>query len=67
MSGAGNIKGDGSTSEILYEVKDANRSFNLTSNAVGKHYREAAQQGKEAVITIEFSGYTVDCHITKNV
>lgn len=66
MSGAGGIKGDGSTADTLYEIKDAKKSYTLSVQTVSKHYREAARVGKEAVLTVEFGKYTVDCRITKN-
>lgn len=55
MSGAGRIKEDGSDEDNLYEVKNANRTFNLDSRDLLLSYIRGCRAGKDAQWIIRFS------------
>lgn len=65
-SGAGRIKEDGSDSERLYEVKDANRSFTLRGTDLAQSFARGVQQGKDAVWIVQFAnGIEAEIHLTR--
>jgi hypothetical protein len=57
MSGAGRIKGDGSDEYVLYELKEASKSFNLSRALVQMMWNAGARQHKEPVIIVDFPGF----------
>lgn len=66
MSGAGRIKGDGSTDDELIEVKDARKEYRLKEADLRKHWKEAVQVRKEPVFVIEYeSGLQVEVRVIK--
>ena len=66
MSGAGRIKGDASTDDEQFEVKDAGKSFRLKETDVLKHDTESIAQRKRGVWVIRFEGGTeVEVRVTK--
>lgn len=68
-SGAGSIKHDGSTSELLIEVKDAKRSHSVTGDYLLELFKTAARQGKEARYVVHFkdAGVTLEARVTKDL
>lgn len=54
MSGAGRIKHDGSDSDILYEIKTADKQYTIKASEAGELWRRAVQQEKEPLMIIEF-------------
>ncbi len=63
-SGAGKIKDDGSTSEEIIEVKDANKTFTVNAKDIRALRSRASQQGKQGVLIIKFPGFQMECRIT---
>lgn len=55
MSGAGRIKEDGSTPDLLIEVKDANKSFTLNGADLLQTRTRAIRQGKTGCWVITFA------------
>lgn len=49
----------------LVEVKDAIRSITVSEAMVRTLHKEATRQNKNAVLIIEFPGYTVRAEITR--
>lgn len=66
-SGAGSIKHDGSTEDLLIEVKDAARSHTMNGEYLLELFTTAVRQGKEPryVVTFKDAGLIVDCTIRK--
>lgn len=65
-SGAGRIKEDGSDAAHLYEVKDANKTFALTGEALLQSWQRAVQQGRDAVWVVQFAnGIEAEIHLTR--
>ena len=64
-SGAGKIKYDGSNDECVMEVKDAAKSFTLNRTYLDSLFKNAARQGKEAVLIVEFPDLVVEARITR--
>lgn len=64
-SGAGSIKWDASSDEVLYEMKNAKKSHTLTGAYLRQLALDAAHQGKEAryVVTMEDAGLEIECRI----
>lgn len=64
-SGAGSIKQDGSTDHILYEIKDARKSFRLNWKDLRELLVRALRQEKVGVMLIYFSDadVTVECKV----
>lgn len=56
MSGAGRIKGDGSTDEYLIEVKDARLVHQLRATDLFDLWKLAVKQDKDPLMIIRFSG-----------
>lgn len=70
MSGAGRIKGDGSDEAVLYEVKDrtgATRSYRVSEKELLDLWRQAAREGKEPVLVIEFGEVRASISVTRKV
>lgn len=63
MSGAGSIKEDGSDEHLLYEVKDARKTFSLKASELKGTFVRAARQGKMGVWLVYFS----DCDVTAEI
>ena len=66
-SGAGKIKYDGSDDDCVMEVKDAAKSFTLNRTYLESLFKNAARQGKEAVLVVEFPDLVVEAVIRKKV
>ena len=64
-SGAGKIKYDGSNDDCVMEVKDASKSFTLNRTYLESLFKNAARQGKEAVLIVEFPDLVVEAKIRK--
>lgn len=64
-SGAGTIKYDGSNDDVVMEVKDASKSFTLSRSYLLSLFKNAARQGKEAILVVEFPDLTVRATITR--
>ena len=66
-SGALRIKHDASDDEVLYEIKDANKSFTLTASDLHQLWKEASKQSKEPVFIVQFmhKGMRATMTITK--
>jgi len=66
-SGAGKIKDDASTEDIVYEFKNAKRSHTLTGAALKALYSRAVRQNKLPVYVIHFEdvGLTATVSLTK--
>lgn len=61
MSGAGNIKHDASTDDVIYEFKDCMSQFVLKQRELQTLFVRAAQQRKTGVMRVKFSnGLTVE-------
>jgi hypothetical protein len=65
MSGAGRIKGDGSTKDFLYEVKESRKQFTLSLSLVKIMWRRAAKEGKDPLVIVKYPGYLVTMTIEK--
>jgi len=68
-SGALRIKNDASDDEVLYEIKDANKSYTLTAGDLHQLWKEAVKQDKEPVFIVQFmhKGMRATMAITKEV
>lgn len=66
-SGAGKIKYDGSNEDCVMEVKDAAKSYTLNRTYLDSLFKNAARQGKEAVLIVEFPDLVVEARITRKV
>jgi hypothetical protein len=64
MSGAGRIKFDGSDDDWLYEVKDANKSFALSSQLLYDLYMAAIRQRKSPMLLIYFREHNITAQLT---
>ena len=64
-SGAGSIKWDASSDEVLYEMKNVQKSHTLTGAYLRRLALDAAHQGKEAryVVTFEADGVEIECRV----
>lgn len=65
MSGAGSIKWDGSDENTLAEVKTADRSHTLNRAYLNSLFTQAARQGKDAMLIVEFPDLVVEARITR--
>lgn len=63
-SGAGHIKDDASTEEIIYEFKDSMKTHTLKGEELEALFKRAAQQGKEARYVILFNSSNLEATIT---
>ena len=65
-SGAGSIKWDASNEEILFEMKDVDKSHTLNGQYLRKLKLDAIKQGKDAsyIVTFNDAGIEVECRIT---
>lgn len=61
-SGAGRVKGDGSTATEVIEVKLAAKSYTVTGKYLDQLLRQANPQGKEAVLVIHFEDTNITFH-----
>jgi hypothetical protein len=66
-SGAGPIKYDGSNEDCVMEVKEARQSFSLNRTYLDSLFKNAARQGKEARLVVEFPDLTVEATIHRKV
>lgn len=66
-SGAGKIKDDASSEDVIYEVKDANKSHTVKSVELDNLLRRAIGQGKEAQYVVYFREHdlTMTCIIER--
>lgn len=64
-SGAGRIKFDGSDENFIIEHKDATQSFTVNKRLIEALHKEAARQGKDGMLIIQFGEYQVECLITR--
>lgn len=62
-SGAGKIKWDASDEETLYEMKDANKTHQLSGELLKRLHLAAIQQGK----TAEYVIYFTDANLTATI
>lgn len=62
-SGAGHIKEDGSDEHLLYEVKDARKTFTLNAKDLKTTFTRALRQGKMGVWLVYFSDQDVTVEI----
>jgi len=65
MSGAGSIKWDGSDENTLVEVKTADKSHTLNRAYLASLFTQAARQGKDAMLIVEFPDLVVEARITR--
>lgn len=66
-SGSGKIKYDGSDDDCVMEIKDAAKSFTLNRTYLMALFKNAARQGKEAVLIVEFPDLVVEAKIRRKV
>jgi len=68
-SGALRIKHDASDDEVLYEIKDANKSYSLKASELHELWLEAVKQDKEPVFLVQFihKGMRATMTITKEL
>lgn len=66
-SGAGPIKYDGSNDECVMEVKEARQSYSLNRTYLDSLFKNAARQGKQARLVVEFPDLTVEAVIRRKV
>lgn len=66
MSGAGDIKDDGSDDNFVFEVKDTTGNYTLNGKAIKQLHQRAVRQGKLSRWVVHFadSNLTADIYIT---
>jgi hypothetical protein len=63
-SGSGSIPFDGSDKGDLCEIKDARKSFTLSSSYIKRFWQTAMKQRKRPVMVVYFSDVDLTCEIT---
>ncbi len=63
-SGALRIKNDASTKEILYEIKDANKTYTLKGSELQSLWKNAIKQLKDPVFVVYFQDTDITATMT---